>query len=192
MRRTAVLVLMGLLLCVVPTQAQSYHSSERSWAEEQLRKKERLRVRSKARTWTGVALVAGGVAAAVLQKSCELDGPGTQSESRSEYLGFGYGFFTVTVNATFTAEKRNGKCDMKISATDSFFGQTHTFYYNDGTPSERSEVDTRPVSKLRKEGLYGGIAIAVVGALLATIWADVPVQVDIAPGLLRVQKSFKF
>lgn len=41
--------------------------------------------------------------------------------------------------------------------------------------------------------LYVGIGLAAVGALLATVWADVPdVRLDLEPGGARLSKTFGF
>ena len=41
--------------------------------------------------------------------------------------------------------------------------------------------------------LYVGIGLAAVGALLASVWADVPdVQLDLEPGGARLSKTFGF
>ncbi len=147
------------------------------------------------RKWIGLGLIAGGALTAFVgNKQCRLDGPTTSTrlvEGRQNDRPF---------TTTYTHEKRLGHCDMLIRSE--FLGSVSWIYYNNtsaAAPGRRGVGVplTKPEAYKGKARLYGGVAMMAVGALLATVWADVPalknVDVEVNPrGEFSIGKTFSF
>ena len=172
MRTITMLLLIGLI-GVAPAQAQQY------------------RERSANRTWAGVILMVLGVGVAFGLESCVLDGPSEESgyvEARDR---------DVTITVDYTPETRNDSCDMRIDARSEsrFYPFMQTYYYNDLSADSKSAFETSPKTEWPKAQMYGGLGMVAFGALLATVWADIPVQVSfdaVRGGRIRVSKTIGF
>ena len=143
--------------------------------------------RSMAKTWTGIGLMAGGVVTAFSRQDCRVGG--ILSDETAVHLAVANvaGAVGVTFDGRNPVVSRvDGRCmldwtiDSRVLLV-SIFGD------------EVSPVSTRPASEFREDFpkeieetrgdaaaqafwpkgmLYGGLAMAGVGALLATVWAD--------------------
>ncbi len=174
--------------------------------------------RSMARTWGGVGLVAGGVIVAFSRQECRLAGS-LSSETHAHALPLDSGFRGVDSALVVFHDARNvvvskaeGRChlDWTVDASAVIVadgrsyvtGETLTRSISEWratfpTPEAEATRGTAHAEPYRPVGhLYGGLALAGVGALLATVWSDVPAVRNVAftpmPGGGSVSRTFGF
>lgn len=164
------------------------NSQQRLLSRESLQP-EPARVRSTARTWTGIGMMAGGLGMALYNQKCALVGP-----SSSNVLG--------VLEWRFRAIERDGEC--WVGGTAGVLGDDGEFL-NGGeelplmksyeTVSGTAATAERGRGALSKNLRYTGVGLAVTGALIAIFWSDVVpsaaqnLDVGITPTGWKVSRS---
>ena len=201
MTRHVAFVLVVALAAPGAIQAQEriLESAERLAAETTLQGGEGNR-RSMARTWAGVGLAAGGVVVAFLRQNCRVAGMlSDESAVHVELVNIAGAVGLVFDNARgATATKVDGRCDLDWTVdgtpvATTIFGDivgdttagTASDIRRDFPVVDETQGNARAESYRPKGLLYGGLGMAAAGALLATIWAEVPVMQDVSVSPLR-------
>ena len=162
-----------------------------------------LRARSMVRTWAGVGLVAGGLAMMFTgQDDCVATG-GLATIEPYQDPRVGYVALAGSNLRGERIENPEG-CAFHFDLTgtvglrsvDTFItGGVEPFTdgfwvgYGDGRPIERIQGDVAVDSVRPKFRLWGGAALVAGGALLATVWADAPVDVSGDVRQVRVSRT---
>lgn len=165
--------------------------------------------RSMTRTLSGVGLMAGGVAIAFWEQDCRV--AGSLSEDPAVSIEFANAVGSVGVlfddARNPVSSKMNGRCSLDWTVN------TYVGLELFGRLANLESTGTKQASALRGEfpkvddtsgsaraeaywpagRMYAGIGLAAMGALLATVWADVPdVSLSLEPGGARLSKTFGF
>ena len=163
--------------------------------------------RSMMRTLGGVGLMAGGVAIAFWEQDCRV--AGSLSEDPAVSIEFANAVGSVGVlfddARNPVSSKMSGRCnlDWTVNTYVELFGRLANLESTGAKQASalRGEFpkvdDTRGSARAEAYWpagrLYAGIGLAAVGALLATVWADVPdVSLSLEPGGARFSKTFGF
>ena len=164
-----------------------------------------IRQRSKGRLWGGVGMMGAGVVIAFYSQSCEATGA-----LASDFV-LNDGLLTTTLAPSGLGPLvKDGRCGIDFNIRGTIRGNFTGTVYED-ISGKYSDLADDPdlvagLNVLRgtadgkafypKGRMYAGLGIAAAGALLATMWSDVPVVRNIAvaplPGGARVTSSFGF
>lgn len=165
--------------------------------------------RSMMRTLSGVGLMAGGVAIALWEQDCRVAGALSEDPTVSIQFANTVGSVGVLFDDARSpvSSKMSGRCHLDWTVN------TYVGLELFGRLANLESTGARQASDLRNEfpkvddtrgsaraeaywpagRLYAGIGLAAVGALLATVWADVPdVSLSIERGGARFSKTFGF
>ena len=165
--------------------------------------------RSMMRTLGGVGLMAGGVVIAFWEQDCRV--AGSLSEDLAVSIEFANRVGSVGIlfddARNPVSSKMSGRCDLDWTVNTyvglELFGRLANLESTGARQANalRGEFpkldDTRGSARAEAYWptgrLYAGIGMAAVGALLATVWADVPdVSLSLEPGGARLSKTFGF
>ena len=213
MKRIAAIVLAALVLSPVGASAGPIlQSAERLVREAAAAAAQGgTRQRSAVRTWSGVGLLAGGVALAFSRRDCRVAGLLSTDSAVRVVAANAVGAAGIVFDdaRSATAEKSSGRCflDWTVDGTPvvvTIFGSvvgdsvtgTASEFRSDFPEVDETRGTARAESYWPKGQLYGGLALAAVGGLLATIWAEVDVlqsvDLSVSPGRFQVGRTFGF
>ena len=204
MHRIAAFVVVGLFVfaSTLPAGAQSIRESAerlaRRSASVQPGAPLALRGRSMVRTWAGVGLVAGGLAMMFTgQDDCVATGSLAQgrqvgSDAYATYAvsggnlhavrehtdggGFSGCYFRFSVSGTETDTYRGSVSNIGEHLRSGNDDTWWEGFYGGALDRLRNDANVKAVRP--KFRLWGGAAMVAGGALLATVWADAPVDVS--------------
>ena len=165
--------------------------------------------RSMMRTLSGAGLMAGGVAIAFWEQDCGVAGSLSEDPAVSIEFANTVGSVGVLFNDARNpvSSKIGGRCNLDWTVNTyvglELFGRLANLESTGAGQASalRGEFpkvdDTRGSARAEAYWpagrLYAGIGLVAVGALLATIWADVPdVSLSLEPGGARLSKTFGF
>ena len=202
MRCLTVVVLVLMVFLSAPVSAQSIRESAHRWVETAQPAETQARRRSWVRTWSGVGIAWAGAVVAASSLRCEVSGNYQNTYERLYDSDLGWGDYTFSgsnpdLNETtcevedFTLSVYGSGRGFSISGSGPASEVTSSFRYLVDDVSENVEAVRVPTA-----GMYAGLGMVAVGALLATIWSDVPATENLSvtplPGGALVGASFGF